>query len=322
MSEKKIKLFRGIKTIITLFAIYGLVQLFISSTSIGEQWKADDNKQNTHLGFDAYNATPSISAPKNMVFSGETVPLHNPEVYERFDREIISNTFFHSNTIQYFKKANRWFPIIEPILKKNNVPDDFKYLALIESGLENVVSPAGASGFWQFMEATAKKFDLEINDEVDERYHLEKSTEAACKYLTNAYKRYGNWTLAAASYNAGKNRISTELEKQKVDSYYQLLLNNETKRYVFRILAIKELLNNPEVYGFKIKEEDLYSPIPYTIVKVDTSIADLVDFAKSYNISYKTLKYFNPWLRKSYLKNLESKEYMIRLPMDKNYYLN
>jgi|SRR5690554_1311653 len=320
MNKRKTKSTIGLRVIIVAFASYGLFQLFTSSISSDEAKSHEESAYQKKFdeGYNIY----SISAPKLITFAGDSVPLDNPEVFERLDREVISNTYFHSNTLMYFKRAYRWFPIIEPILKENNIPDDFKYLALIESGFQNVISPAGATGFWQFMEKTAKEYNLEINDEVDERYHLQKSTIAACKYLQEAYNEYGDWALVAASYNAGKNRITTELEKQKAKTYYELLLNSETKRYVFRILAVKQILSNPELYGFNIRKSDLYLPISYTTIEIDTSIADFADFAKDHNISYKTLKYFNPWLRQSYLRNRNAKTYTIHLPTDKNYFLN
>ncbi len=249
------------------------------------------------------------------------IPLTDPEVFERMDRELHANTFFHSNTILYFKRANRWFPVIEPILKANDIPEDFKYLALIESGLQNVVSPAGAAGYWQFMEATAKEYGLEVNDEVDERYHMEKATEAACRYLKDAYAIYGDWALVAASYNTGMQRISSELERQKTNNYFDLLLNQETGRYLFRILAVKEILSNPTDYGFNIRNKDLYQPLAYEEVKVDSSISDFPNFAADYQISYKILKHFNPWLRQAYLHNKGGKVYSLKIPKDKEYKL-
>ena len=278
-------------------SIFGLLNLFIFSSTI-------ENDETVHQKNIAENYNIfSLSPPKDILFAGESVPLNEPEVYERFDRELHSNTYFHSNTILYFKKANRWFPIIEPILKENGIPDDFKYLALIESGLENVISPAGATGFWQFLKTTGQEYGLQINGEIDERYHVEKATVAACKYLNDSYEKYGSWALVAASYNAGKNRITKELDRQKADSYYNLLLNNETGRYVFRILAVKQIFTNPEQYGFNIRKKDLYQPLEFKVITIDSSISSFPQFASDHNISYKILKYFNPWLREAYLKN-------------------
>ena len=268
------------------------------------------------------NAKPTISPvytvsiPPSINFSGENAPLDIFYVREYLDRELTVNTYFHSSTILLFKKANRWFPVIEPILKENNIPDDFKYLALIESGLENVGSPAGAKGFWQFLKHTAREYGLEVNSGVDERYNVEKSTEAACKYLKNSFEKYNNWTLVAAAYNAGNRRISGELKKQNVNSYYDLLLNQETTRYVFRILAIKNIFENPEDFGFFINEMDLYPPIPTQTVTVDETIKNLVEFSDYHNINYKTLKYFNPWLRKDYLPNRSGRTYHLKIPKE------
>ncbi len=212
------------------------------------------------------------------------------------------------------KRANRFFPIIEPILKSNGVPDDFKYLALIESGFMNVVSPAGARGFWQLMKSTAKENGLEVNENVDERYHIEKATQVACKFLIDSKERFGNWTLAAASYNMGKTGLEKRLNQQDSDNYYDLLLNEETARYLFRIIAIKEILNSPKDYGFNYEPSDLYSLEVCREVLVDSAVTDLVGFAKSYNISYKTFKRHNPWLRERHLKNASRKKYIFKIP--------
>lgn len=305
-----------LKITVIILAIFGTFQLFTSSVDTEEEEKTFSKLFN-----DDYNIF-SLSAPLEVTFCGEMVPTNDPEVYERLDREIHSNTYFHSNTILYFKRANRWFPVIEPILAKNNIPDDFKYLALVESGLQNVVSPMGATGYWQFLEETAKEYDLEVNDEIDERYHVEKATEAACQYLLESYERYNDWALVAASYNVGKSRIDKELERQKTDNYYDLLLNEETGRYVFRILAVKHILSHPEQYGFKIRQKDLYEPFEYTTLSVDTAVQDFADFAKSHRISYKILKHFNPWLRQAHLKNPNGKRYEIKIPTEEEYFLN
>ena len=235
-------------------------------------------------------------------------------VSESLDRELLVNTYWHSNTLLMLKRAGRYFPMIEPILKKNGVPDDFKYLALIESGLMNVVSPSNAAGFWQFLDKTGRQYGLEVTDQVDERYHYSKSTEAACKYLKDAYKTFGNWTRAAASYNAGQGRISRESEKQQVDNYYDMYLNPETARYIYRILALKLIFEDPTAYGFYLRNKDLYPPVPFKSYTVDTDITDLISFAKSKNSSYRILKEFNPWLRTDQLKVPSGKTYVIELP--------
>ena len=249
-----------------------------------------------------------------MDFSGEEVPTFMADVQERLDKEMITNMNYHTNTTLVIKRANKVFPIIEPILAKYGVPDDFKYLAVIESSLVNAVSPAGARGVWQFMPATAKEKGMEVSDEVDERYHLEKSTEAACKYLLGAKEKFGSWTLAAASYNGGMNGISKKMEEQQVDNYYDLLLTEETSRYVFRILALKEIMKNSDKYGFSIPKEALYYTIPTKKIVVDSSITDLAKFAKTQGVNYKILKIHNPWLRDKKLTNNSRKKYEIEIP--------
>lgn len=258
----------------------------------------------------------SVSIPENLDFAGEAVPLHDFDFHERMDRELTVNTYWQSNTTLFHKRAHRWFPVIEPILKKNGIPDDFKYLALIESGLTNIVSPAGATGFWQLTEEPAKKYGLQIDKEVDERYNVEKSTEAACKYLHEAYAIFGNWTTAAASYNMGMNGVQRQLEKQKVKNYYDLLLGEETSRYVFRILAAKCILEHPQSYGFYLRKKDLYPPYKTYEVTLDSSVTDFADYAIKNKVNYKILKIFNPWLRQSSLSNKERKKYNIKLPVE------
>jgi hypothetical protein len=249
-----------------------------------------------------------------MDFSGEEVPTFIADVQERLDKEMVTNMNYHTNTTLVIKRANKVFPIIEPILAKYGVPDDFKYLAVIESSLVNAVSPAGARGVWQFMPATAKEKGMEISEEVDERYHLEKATEAACKYLISAKEKFGSWTLAAASYNGGMNGIAKKIEEQHVDNYYDLLLTEETSRYVFRILALKEIMKNPDKYGFSIPKEALYYPIPTKKIVIDSSITDLAKFAKTQGVNYKILKIHNPWLRDKKLTNTLGKKYEIEIP--------
>jgi membrane-bound lytic murein transglycosylase D len=256
----------------------------------------------------------SIELPEAISFAGEEVPLEIPDVKERLDKELHINTYWHNNTIFLLKRAHRWFPVIEPILKENGIPDDFKYLALIESGLENVTSYAGAVGFWQILKGTAKEFDLEVSRDVDERYHAMLATEAACKYLNRSYRKFEDWTLVAASYNRGMRGVERAMENQKAETYYDLMLNSETSRYVFRILAIKEIFNNPKKYGFDIKEEHLYQPYEYAYDTITSDINSLVDYAKSKDISYKTLKIYNPWLQDDNLNVRSGKEYIIMLP--------
>lgn len=261
----------------------------------------------------------ALPMPDNLEFAGEPVPVDIPDVYERMDRELLVNTYWQSNTLLLIKRANKYFPVIEPILAEHSVPDDFKYLAVIESSLTNAVSPAGARGFWQIMEATGKEYGLEINDNVDERYNIEKSTHVAAEYLKKSKERFGSWTLAAAAYNAGNYGVDKQRERQDVRDYYDLLLGEETGRYVFRILALKEIMENPDKYGFNYRQKDLYADVPSYKIKVDTPVADFAKFAKDFDINYKILKIHNPWLREAHLNNRSRKEYLIELP-EKGYY--
>ena len=304
-----------IKNILAIVGLVCLSGLFIFAT---QSAPSDDELNYDRKLINDYNVY-AISVPEQMEFAGEEVPLNDPDVYERMDRELLVNTYWQSNGLLMFKRAEKYFPIIEPILKKNAIPDDFKYLAVIESGLTNVVSSAGAKGFWQIMPATAKENGLEVNDNVDERYNLEKSTEVACKYLLKSKKDLGSWTLAAAAYNGGQFGISKRLEEQEVSSYYDLLLGEETGRYVFRILALKEILNHPQKYGFNFTEKDLYNEIPTYSVTVDTAVADFTAFAKQFGINYKILKIHNPWLREPHLNNKSRKSYTIQIPKEGYY---
>lgn len=268
------------------------------------------------------NASSSVSEFKNteetvvktLDFCGEKVPMHIADVQERYDRELTINRNLHASTELVIKRANRMFPVMEPILKKYGVPDDFKYLAVIESRLENAVSPAGARGVWQFMPATAKEYGLEVNEIIDERYHLEKATEAACKYLLDAKKRFGSWTMAAASYNGGMAGMTRQMDRQKATDYYDLLFVEETSRYVFRILALKEIMRNPEKYGYNIPQNELYKPIKTKKISVSTSVENLADWSIEQGINYKVLKIHNPWLRDISLKNTSGKNYQIEIP--------
>jgi hypothetical protein len=263
------------------------------------------------LTYDKY-----INYPMQMNFCNEEVPLQMVDVQERLDREMLINANLDATTVLLIKRANKVFPIIEPILQKNNIPDDFKYLAVIESGLVNAVSPSGAKGVWQFMPETAREKGMEVNELIDELYHLEKSTEAACQYLRKAKEKFGTWTLAAASYNAGMAGITKQVEFQQVTNYYDLLLNEETSRYVFRILALKEIMQNPEKYGFNIPKEALYKNIPTKTLTIDTTINNLATFAKEQGFNYKILKYHNPWLRDKKIEVKTNKTYEIKLPIE------
>lgn len=261
----------------------------------------------------------AIDIPEDLNFAGEMVPQEDPEIMERVDREFLVNTYWQSNALLLMKRAHKYFPVIEPILAKNGIPDDFKYLAVAESGLQNVVSPAGATGFWQIMKATGREYGLEVNSNVDERYHLAKATEVACQYIKKWKGKFGSWTLTAAAYNAGPGAINKYMNIQQVDDYYELLLGEETGRYVFRIMAIKEILSNPDKYGFEIEKADLYSAVPTFQVEVDEPILSMADFAQEYEINYKILKRHNPWLRQPHLNNASRKKYTIEIP-NKGYY--
>ena len=258
--------------------------------------------------------TVTVELPDSLSFAGESIPMSILDVQERLDRELHINTYWHNNSIFIMKRANRWLPQIEKILAEEGVPDDFKYLAIIESGLLNVTSPAQAVGFWQFLKPTAKELGLEVTREVDERYHPLKATKAACAYLNNAHDKFGSWTLAAASYNMGMSGLQKRLDEQRVQSYFDLLLNEETSRYVFRILAAKELLSQPEAYGFDIPERHLYQQEQLVEVEVSESIDDLVQYALDLGINYKILKKHNPWLRRKSLTVGKGKQYLITIP--------
>jgi hypothetical protein len=291
-----------VKNIVAIIGVIFISILFVNGTSSDAKNKIINNGSKQYI-------------PTETDFAGEKAPLKISDVKERFEREVLINANLDASTLIILKRANRAFPIIEPILAKNGVPDDFKYLAVIESALVNAVSPAGARGIWQFMPETAREKGLEVNDIVDERYHLEKSTEAACKYLLSAKAKFGSWTLAAASYNGGTTGVNRQIEMQKVTDYYDLLLTEETSRYVFRILALKEIMKNPALYGFTLKSEELYVNIPTKKVEIDTTINDLADFALSQGINYKILKIHNPWLRDKKLVNPNNKRYIIEIPL-------
>ncbi|GIV36995.1 MAG: murein transglycosylase [Cyclobacteriaceae bacterium] len=256
----------------------------------------------------------SFDLPEKASFAGEEVPLHEPEVRERLDRELQINIYLHSSTLFLMKRANRWLPPMQEVLRKHNIPDDFKYLPLIESGLMNEVSPKGAVGFWQILKSSGKELGLEITDEVDERYDPLKSTEAACKYLLKAYRKFGNWTLVAASYNRGISGLENALTKQQVNNYYDLYLPQETARYVLRIVAIKEIIENPGKYGFTINPSHLYQPDTLRYIEVTQTLPNLVQFALRQGSNYKLLKRHNPWLRAERLTVRKGKTYRIALP--------
>jgi len=301
--------------ILILITIVLVSSLFIFSTTSTKNNTLSSINTNDKNTSETYQIR-ALKIPVNLEFSGECVPLEKADIKERIDRELLVNTYWQSNGLLLFKRANKYFPVIEPILEKNGIPNDFKYLALIESGLQNVTSPAGAKGFWQIMEATGKEYGLEINSNVDERYHLEKATQVACNYLNKAKEKFGSWTMAAAAYNAGISGIAKKIKTQKVSSYYDLLVADETKRYVPRMVALKEILTNPKKYGFIFDKEDLYTLKPTRILEIDTAIANIAVFSKNLGINYKILKLHNPWLRENKLNNKSRKLYQIKIPTE------
>jgi membrane-bound lytic murein transglycosylase D len=273
-----------------------------------------DIAPDTNTFSESYKIFP-VPLPDTISFAGEKVPMNHFGVRENLEQEILVNTYWQSQTMLMLKRMHRYFPAIEQILKKNGIPEDFKYLAMAESGFSYKVSSAGASGFWQLLKGTAEGYGLEINHDVDERYNLEKSTEAACKYFEEAYAQFHNWTLVAASYNMGLAGVEKELLKQRENNYYDLELNSETARYVYRILALKALGNNPKQYGFYLKTSDVYNPVPSTVVVIDSTINDLADYAISKGINYRILKMLNPWLLSDKLPDIDRRLYAITMPV-------
>ena len=254
---------------------------------------------------------------KDFYFADERLPIEDQDVYERLDREILHIAYHHTSTILAIKRAQRVFPVIEPILAKHGLPDDLKYLAVTESSLANATSGAGAKGIWQFMKGTGAYYGLEINKEIDERNHLEKATEAACKYLKHYHKQFGSWPLAASAYNMGGPRLKKTLQKQKGKTLFDLNLNKETMRYFFRIIANKEIMQNPETYGYNIYPEHKYTDLSaYSVVVVDGPITSWAAFAKKHGMSYRQLKVYNPWIKSTSLTNRKRKEYEVRVPIN------
>ena len=303
------------QTIKKLTFFLGITAIALIIISFGDSHK-------TSKLFEAYFPLPQEIRPipiKTVYsFAGENIDTRHFDLKERMDRELIVNAYRHSSTIQYIKLANRYFPVIEPILKSNNIPEDFKYLAIAESGLRNVSSPAGAKGIWQFMKPIAKDLGLEVYDEVDERYHLEKSTQAACDYLNRLHDRFGCWINAAAAYNVGPSNFSKFLRDQNQDHYFGLNINDETMRYIFRIAAIKTILENPDDFGFQIPEENKYPPLDnYYTIKIDSTISNIGEFANDHGITYRMLKIYNPWLRSSEL-TVRNNTYYIKIPKNGN----
>ena len=261
----------------------------------------------------------ALELPDSLYFAGEKILLQSPDLRERLDRELLVNTYWQSNMMLLIKRANKYFPTIEKILVEEGVPTDLKYLSVVESGLDNVISPAGAKGFWQIMRTTGREYGLEVNSNVDERYHLEFSTRMAAKFLKRAREKFGSWTLAAASFNRGISGIQRSLNTQKVESYFDLRLGQETSRYVFRALAVKEIIENPPKYGYIFDKSDLYLNIPVRYHALDTAISNLASFAQKMGVNYKILKIHNPWLLQNHLKNRSRKHYKIAIP-ENGYY--
>tara|TARA_R110002072_G_scaffold162257_3_gene314194 strand:+ start:3893 stop:4795 length:903 start_codon:yes stop_codon:yes gene_type:complete len=293
---------------ISIFSFLILTIVFINAINTS-QIQPQKNTSDTYK-------IKALKLSPNLNLAGEIVPLDQPDIKERMDRELLVNTYWQSNGLLLIKRVNKYFPVLEPLLKKYGLPDDFKYLAVAESALIDETSSAGAAGFWHFLKSTGKEYGLEINKNVDERYNIEKSTKVAAEYLKKSKERFGSWTLAAAAYNAGNARIANSLETQKVTSYYDVLLPDETERYVFRIIALKEVLSNPKAYGFIFDQNDLYTNPKTKIVQVDTVITNIADFAKSFGTNYKELKLYNPWLRENKLNNKSRKLYEIKIPVE------
>lgn len=284
--------------------------LIVSCLSCSDSSKNHEPKQEIKI-IEKVNALSLPPIPDKMEFCGEEINLLDMDVRERLDRELIANAYFHSATLLYLKRANRVFPVIEQLLKKENMPMDLKYLAVAESGLANVSSPAGAKGIWQFMSETAEEYDLTVNELVDERYHLEKSTLAACKYLVNSRSKFENWSLALASYNRGIGGVHQDMEWQNTDNYFDAQMNNETGRYVFRMMALKLIMENPEAYGFQLKDVELYAPYETKIIEVKEGIKDLATWAQEHGCNYKIVKLLNPWILKN---SLPKDTFRIQLP--------
>jgi len=307
---------KGVKVLVSFVA--GVIVCMTAYLSIN----SDDVERVMQERPVVFSMTVTPTVPTEITFCNELVDLRRYNMYEGIDRELSSFTYLHSTTMLYLKRANRYFPIIEPILRANGIPDDFKYLAVIESNLDpRAVSPSRAVGIWQFLEGTAKDNKLIITATVDERYNVQRATEAACKYLKDAYARYGDWVTVAASYNAGMGRISTEMNRQKTETALNLWVVEETSRYVYRIFAIKQIFENPYKYGFVIQPKDLYKPILCNEVTVSKNIPDLVAFAKENNITYADLKRFNLWLKDTKL-DVDGRTFKILIPRESELYYN
>jgi len=302
----------GRKTALTAFVLIS-TSIIILSIALGFKGFSRDTEFKLQSWDTAYSIKP-FRLPDTLTFAGEKVPLDNFDTRESLEREILISAYRHSSTIIIIKKANRYLPMIEKILKKNNIPDDFKYLVAAESEYSNMISPAGATGFWQIMPETGKEEGMEINTVVDERYDVEKSTQFACEYFLKSYEKFGNWTLAAASYNGGRSALDEQIQIQKQYNYYDLLLSEETARYIFRAIAYKLVISDPAGYGFHLSKDDMYPELKYYEVKVDTAILNFSTFSEKFGTNYKMLKFLNPWLRKPFLTPKPNKQYLIKIP--------
>lgn len=280
-----------------------------SATPLEESLQNQTNTGTTAL----YYSCPQV--PESVMFCGKKIDLTRFDRHERMDRELLAFSYMHSTSIQTIKRANRYFPIVEPILKEHGIPEDFKYLMAIESNCNPLArSHVGASGLWQFMQTTGREYGLEVNKNIDERYHVEKATVAACKYIKDAYKKYGDWVAVAAAYNAGQARIVGQQKKQQVEDPLDLYLVEETARYVYRIIAAKIMFSDPAAFGFRLRATDLYMQVPYNEVTVQTGISDLANWAKKQGTTYALIKNLNPWLRDNFLQNVSKRTYILRVP--------
>jgi hypothetical protein len=293
----------------------GMIYLFFNTRE--EKIEVQQEPVTQEMTFvEGMNYAMPVPIPDSVSFAGDIVPIGTFYVREQLDRELTVNTYWHSSTLLTLKRAHRWFPLIDSILAKNGIPADFKYISLTESALMNVVSPAGAAGFWQFLDKTGREFGLEVNKEVDERYHTAKATEAACAYFKKSYAKFGNWTLVAASYNAGQGKIDDIIGEQQERNFYNMYLNDETSRYIYRILAMKIICENPVKFGFKLEPGDLYDPLKLKTFRVTDDIKSLPAFAKEHQTSYRMLKELNPWLRSDKLSLRNGQVYIISLPAE------
>ena len=311
--KKKNKTFIFSTLAVVLSTVAIAMQIFVFAT----HRRSEDEKYAEMLKEHFHNFAAPV--PQSVEFCGQKVPLNNTFVTEALDRELSYLTYQHATTFLILKRAFRYFPLIEPVLKQNNVPDDLKYLAVAESSLNNAVSPAKAEGFWQFMPTTAKEYGLIVNAEYDERYNIEKSAAAACRYLKGSYSRLKDWPLACAAYNCGEGGIKARMNEQKVNNYWDLALNTETARYVYRIIAYKIIMQDPQAYGFYIRKADCHQPLEYDTVTIDSTINDFYSFAKQIGTEYKYFRMANPELQAKKLTNKEKKKYQFKVPSSRSY---